>query len=334
MTPPTLTTARLTLRPATMADFGAYAAFLTTPRSRFMGGPHDVKTAWDWFCNDTAQWTLLDMGALIIERQGRVIGQVAVCGGPIFPEPELGWFLYDSADEGQGFAFEAAAAMRDWVLGPRGLATVVAYIDPMNAASIRLAERLGGQRDERAATPDGIATGVWRLHAGLRLETKRLVLRKPHMGDLSECVAFWSSPRSHMMGGPWTAEVTATNLQEVIDLWDLRGFGLFVVTLKGSDKAVGLMGAWQPADYPEPEIGWSLWDISLEGKGLAFEAVAVARDWFFATSGQITAVSYTHPDNMRSHRLCERLGAVYDPDTVQIDPPERIYRHSAGGARA
>ena len=161
MTPPTLATARLVLRPPQMADFAAYAGFLATDRSRFMGGPHDARTAWSWFCNDTAQWALLDMGALMVTLEGRVIGQVALCHGPIFPEPELGWFLYQGA-EGQGFATEAAAALRDWGLGPRGLTTMVSYIDPANAASVRLAERLGARIDPAAATPDNEPTQVWR----------------------------------------------------------------------------------------------------------------------------------------------------------------------------
>jgi RimJ/RimL family protein N-acetyltransferase len=163
MTPPTLQTARLVLRPATMADFPAYRRFVTSDRTQFMGGPHDAATAWNWFCNDMAQWALLDMGALIVTYQGRAVGQVAVCGGPIFPEPELGWFLFDAADEGQGFAFESATALRDWVLGARGLATVVSYVDGRNAGSIKLAERLGGVLDRDAATPDGMATLVYRI---------------------------------------------------------------------------------------------------------------------------------------------------------------------------
>jgi RimJ/RimL family protein N-acetyltransferase len=163
MIAPTLTTARLVLRPLALADFGSYAAFLATDRSRFMGGPHDAGTAWNWFCNDTAQWALLDMGALMITRHGddTAIGQVAICHGPLFPEPELGWFLFDGA-EGQGFATEAAAALRDWGLGPRGLATIVSYVDPANLPSIRVAERLGAQVDPSAATPDNEPTQVWR----------------------------------------------------------------------------------------------------------------------------------------------------------------------------
>ena len=163
LTAPTLSTARLVLRPLTMADYPGYAGFLATERSRFMGGPHDGKTAWSWFCNDTAQWALLDMGALIVTLDGRAIGQVALCHGPQFPEPELGWFLFNGADEGRGYATEAAAKLRDWALGPRGLATVVSYIDTDNAASIRLAQRLGGRLDPDAATPDGLPCAVYRF---------------------------------------------------------------------------------------------------------------------------------------------------------------------------
>ena len=163
MTPPTLTTERLVLRPMTMADFPKYRDFVTSDRTQYMSGPHDAATAWHWFCADVAQWALLDMGALIVTHQGRVVGTVGVCGGPIFPEPELGWFLFDAADEGQGFATEAAAAMRDWALGPRGLASVVAYVDAGNAASVRVADRLGGVLDIGAATPEGMDTQVYRI---------------------------------------------------------------------------------------------------------------------------------------------------------------------------
>ena len=159
---PTLTTPRLTLRAPTMADFPAYAAFVTGPRTTFMGGPHDAATAWAWFCNDVAQWALKDMGGLIVTRDGAAIGQVAVCHNPEFPEPELGWFLFDAADEGRGYASEAAAALRDWALGPRGLPTLVAYVDAKNTSSRRLAERLGATLDPAAATPQGMATLVYR----------------------------------------------------------------------------------------------------------------------------------------------------------------------------
>ena len=160
---PTLQTKRLVLRLPVISDFPAYRAFVTSPRALWMGGPHDAAKAWDWFCNDVAQWTLLGLGGLTITLNGQPIGQVAVCHGPIFPEPELGWFLFDVAHEHHGYATEAATAMRDWALGPRGLPTIVSYIDPANPASLRVAERLGGILDLKAATPGGMATLTYRF---------------------------------------------------------------------------------------------------------------------------------------------------------------------------
>lgn len=162
------------------------------------------------------------------------------------------------------------------------------------------------------------------------LTTERLTLRLPKASDLPACTAFWSSDRSHMMGGPWTADQTALEFADVLTQWQKHGFSLFIVTLKGSDAPIGLIGPFFPDDYFEPELGWSLWDATLEGQGLAYEAAAAARDWFFANTAYKTAVSYTHPDNTRSHRLCEKLGAVLDPDARSpYPPPEVIYRHHA-----
>lgn len=166
---PTLTTDRLTLRPLRWEDFADYAAFLATDRAWGMGGPHGLRTAWEYFCNDTAQWVLFGHGGLMIVPNGSdaPVGQVAVCHGPIFPEPELGWFLY-AGQEGKGYASEAARALRDWAFDVRGLVTLVSYIDPGNAASVRLAERIGGVLDPDAATPFNDPDLVYRHMPGAR----------------------------------------------------------------------------------------------------------------------------------------------------------------------
>lgn len=168
------------------------------------------------------------------------------------------------------------------------------------------------------------------------LVTERLVLRKPRPGDLPACIRFWASDRSRIMGGPWTPDETATDFADVVAQWDWRGFGLFSVTLAGDAAMQGLIGTWHPKNYPEPEIGWSLYDPALEGRGLAFEAARAALDWFFAATGQTTAVSHTDPQNRRSHRLCERLGAVIDPEAAQPadESPTLTWRHHAPGVPA
>lgn len=161
------------------------------------------------------------------------------------------------------------------------------------------------------------------------LETARLRLRLPTLDDIPASFRFWSSDRSRLMGGPWTMDTLLAETQGLLDQWQKHGFSLFTVTRKGSDDGIGGIGPFFPETHPEPELGWSLWDAADEGQGLAHEAALAARDWFFATSGFQTAVSYTDPDNHRSHRLCQRLGAVVDPDAAHAygNEPTLTWRH-------
>ncbi len=152
---PTLHTARLTLRPMVEADFPAYREMLSTPRSVHMGGPYDLRGAWGMFCHDIACWALYGHGGLMIDlvTTGECVGQVGINGGPLFPERELGWLLYDGF-EGRGYVTEAAAALRDWAFAELGVESLVSYIDPANLRSIAVAERLGAVRDRDAYVQD------------------------------------------------------------------------------------------------------------------------------------------------------------------------------------
>jgi len=155
MTIPALTTQRLSLRQMSYHDWDLYASLMTSERAKFMGGPFERAVAWGMFCADHAQWDLVGCGALMIEdrQTGACLGQVGINSGPLFPEQELGWLVFPEA-EGQGYAFEAAWELRRWAHQDKGLRTLVSYIDPDNARSVRLAERLGARRDDLAARPD------------------------------------------------------------------------------------------------------------------------------------------------------------------------------------
>ncbi|NLS72208.1 N-acetyltransferase [Bradyrhizobium brasilense] len=117
----TITTARLTLRPQAIDEFPADQAFLASLRSAGMGGSIDVRAAWGMFCHDLACWRLFGHGALMIEvtASKQCVGQVGINHGPLFPEQELGWLLYD----GQGYATEAALALRNWTFAAARSAT-------------------------------------------------------------------------------------------------------------------------------------------------------------------------------------------------------------------
>ncbi len=152
---PTLQTQRLVLRPMAETDFPAYAAFLASPRAAGLGGPLSQRQAWGLFCHDIACWSLYGHGGLMVDRRadGLCIGQGGISHGPLFPEKELGWLLYEG-HEGQGYATEAAVALRDWAAQALGVAELVSYIAPNNTGSAAVAERLGATRDLIADRPD------------------------------------------------------------------------------------------------------------------------------------------------------------------------------------
>ncbi len=152
-TAPTLTTDHLTLRAHTHADFEAYAAFFASSRADHIGRLKR-RHAWYSFASDVAQWALFGFGAWGVEdRTGRFIGQIAILKPDQFPEVELGWFLMDGF-EGQGLAFEAATAARNFAFDTLGLPTLVSYIAPANSRSIALATRLGASLDTTAKSDD------------------------------------------------------------------------------------------------------------------------------------------------------------------------------------
>jgi RimJ/RimL family protein N-acetyltransferase len=152
---PVIETDRLLLREPILADWPSFAGLMTSDRARYMGGPFSLASAWGVFCHGIALWPLYGVGnlSIVLRETEQCLGQIEINQGPRFPEPELGWQLTAEA-EGKGYAFEAAVAMRDWAFQERKVKTLVSYMDPDNARSIRLAERLGATIDEHAPKQD------------------------------------------------------------------------------------------------------------------------------------------------------------------------------------
>ena len=146
MTPaPTLTTNRLTLRGPQKADAASVAAFYGAPRSRHFGGTLDPRDAWRWFVMSVGHWHWHGYGYWTVTRRGAdtPIGLCGIWNPDGWIEPELGFALFDAADEGTGLAYEAALAARTHAYDAMGFATLTSNIAPENTRSIALATRLG-----------------------------------------------------------------------------------------------------------------------------------------------------------------------------------------------
>jgi RimJ/RimL family protein N-acetyltransferase len=145
---PTFTTARLIVRPRTLADTDALMAMDHDPEvTRFIPGPWADPVAHRAF---TEHRTLgpypAGMGywSVCAKVQPDVLlGWVSLIPWEtIGPRIEAGW-RFRRAAWSQGYASEAAAPVVRHGLFALGLSQVIADIDPENLASIRVAEKLG-----------------------------------------------------------------------------------------------------------------------------------------------------------------------------------------------
>lgn len=138
------------------------------------------------------------------------------------------------------------------------------------------------------------------------LTTDRLTLGPLGAEHAQTLAAFYASDRSHFVGGPKDAAQSWRQLATEIGHWTLRGYGRFAVSDTATGDFIGIIGPWNPEGWPEPEIGWDLWD-GFEGRGYATEAAAAARNWCYDTLGWTTAISLVDPANAGSAAVARRL---------------------------
>jgi ribosomal-protein-alanine N-acetyltransferase len=163
------------------------------------------------------------------------------------------------------------------------------------------------------------------------LETERFNLRAPKASDLDAHAEFRASERARMVGGPNKRAWTFDHLCGVIGHWQMRGYGRWIVADKGSDAPLGLVGLYYPEDWPEPEIGWSVYGPA-EGKGIAHEAATAARAYAFDVLGWTTVISLIRTDNARSLALAARMGCQHAGDFVHgTYGAMQIWRHIGRG---
>ncbi len=160
---PVIETPRLRLRAPSAADFPVWAAIFAGPDSDYTGGRRSLEEAWEEFSVYVASWVLHGHGIWAVEPRdgGPTLGFVLAGLEWSDVEPELGWMFAPEA-RGQGYATEAAAAVLAAAPQAFGRLGLVSYIHPDNAASARLAGRLGAARDGTAEAALGDGTQVWR----------------------------------------------------------------------------------------------------------------------------------------------------------------------------
>lgn len=163
-----------------------------------------------------------------------------------------------------------------------------------------------------------------------RLETDRLVLRRPTGADEPAFLAWYASPRRVAVRGAVSVVDAWDAYASVIGHWVIRGFGRFIVEEKSGGGPLGLIGPHQPGGFPDPELAWHLWTDAGEGKGIGTEAARAAKKHAIETLGLTGLVSYIKAEYTRSVRLAQRLGARPDGEIALFGADTYgIWRHTS-----
>jgi RimJ/RimL family protein N-acetyltransferase len=168
-----------------------------------------------------------------------------------------------------------------------------------------------------------------------RLETDRLILRGPEASDFEAYCTFLTDPvRAEGFGVEKNRPKAWRWFALNIGHWALHGYGYFTIEDKESGAPCGLTGIWNPEGWPEPEIGWVVFE-GFEGRGIAREAATRARQWAYDDLGMTTLTSNIVPGNDRSIALAERLGARFERSYTNVEMGEdMLYRHPGPEALA
>lgn len=160
---PTLSTARLLLRPHRPDDLVASLAMWSDPAvTRFIGGrPFTRQEVWSRLLRYAGQWAWLGYGMWAVEERatGAMIGDVGFLAArrDITPAhddiPETAWALRPEA-QGKGFATEAVRGALHWGDAHFGRSRTWCIIAPDNTPSLRVAARCGYVETARATHHD------------------------------------------------------------------------------------------------------------------------------------------------------------------------------------
>lgn len=170
---PTLTADRFVLRAFREDDVAAVTALHSDPEvMRYLrpGGEPETRPrqAWEYIAMMMGHWLLKGYGkwALADRATDKLLGRVGFFDAPHeWPGLELGWTISREL-WGKGYATEAASMALDWGFETLDTDEIISAINPANAPSIRVAERLG----ERYVRDDIMNGAPCRIYAITRDE--------------------------------------------------------------------------------------------------------------------------------------------------------------------
>jgi RimJ/RimL family protein N-acetyltransferase len=168
----------------------------------------------------------------------------------------------------------------------------------------------------------------------VRLETERLVLRKPEPNDRDAYAEIFGDPEvMRYIGAGRTVEPedVPASIQRMLGHWDRHGVGLFSVVRKEDERVVGRTGylLWDPTRWVtamheeldgelEMEIGWTFAQ-AFWNQGYATEAALACRDHALGALGRERVISLIARENLASIRVAEKIGETLERQDVRSE---------------
>jgi RimJ/RimL family protein N-acetyltransferase len=165
------------------------------------------------------------------------------------------------------------------------------------------------------------------------LTTDRLHLRAFRDADVELFIAMMADPEvaGFLGSGPLSRNDAWRQLAMFIGHWALRGHGLWAVEERATGEFIGRIGCLYPEGFPGFEIGYALVRRAW-GRGYAREGAAAALEYAHEVLRIAKIISIIRPNNARSMRVAESLGAVPAETIEFFGAPSVVYRYPDSAA--
>jgi RimJ/RimL family protein N-acetyltransferase len=146
------------------------------------------------------------------------------------------------------------------------------------------------------------------------LETERLSLREFTLNDTAFIIELVNTPGWIEFIGDRNIKTTEQAKEYLqngpLKSYELNGFGLSLVEIKSSKKAIGMCGIIKRDNLENPDIGFAFLP-EFAGKGFAFEIANATINYAKTVLKLPNIFAITIPSNKRSIKLLEKIGLKY-----------------------
>jgi [ribosomal protein S5]-alanine N-acetyltransferase len=149
---------------------------------------------------------------------------------------------------------------------------------------------------------------------GEQLQTARLSLRRPTVGDIDAIFEIHGDPRAclHNPSDRLTRREGAEELyQRWNEQWERCGYGYWVVRRRGSDVRLGFCGV-KPMELDRMKVLnlFYRYAPSAWGQGFASEAATAVAAWASRQVPDLPLIARVRPANVASQRVAIRAGLI------------------------